>query len=408
MERHGCVSRRLWFVAGLLGSVAISRAPAIAGTYTQLYGFTGGADGATPLSGVTPDSHGNVYGTTQAGGDLCKEDPYSGCGIVYQLDSTGKLTVVHTFAGGDGGSEPVTGVMLADGKIFGSAGGGSQADGMLYSMDLDGSDYTSLHQFAGKDGAYPAGLLRLTASGIYGITSSGGAGYTTPSTGNGVLFVVGLDGRFAVRHYFQGGTDGRVPNQIVVDALGNVFGSTSGGGGGCPAGSSCGSIFEYSPSSDSYSIIYRFQKLSDGYGPALGAIDSSGTLYGVASGGEYKHGTLFSLSPQNGTYTFNLLTSFTSHEPFDGPSNPPSLSSDGAIVGATDTYLYAYHHGTLSTVTTNDAHGVPYIEPGGPFYVGRGSVVYGTSLTGGITPCVSASGDKDPNGCGTIFAYAPY
>jgi uncharacterized repeat protein (TIGR03803 family) len=35
---------------------------------TMLYGFTGGLDGGLPYSGVTLDSAGNIYGTTQWGG----------------------------------------------------------------------------------------------------------------------------------------------------------------------------------------------------------------------------------------------------------------------------------------------------------------------------------------------------
>jgi uncharacterized repeat protein (TIGR03803 family) len=40
-----------------------------AGQETVLYSFTGGADGGTPWSGVIRDSAGNLYGTTQIGGN---------------------------------------------------------------------------------------------------------------------------------------------------------------------------------------------------------------------------------------------------------------------------------------------------------------------------------------------------
>ena len=408
MGQSNTAGGRRLLLSGLLAATALSCAPASAGTYTQLYGFTGGPEGASPFSGVSPDSHGNLYGTAQEGGELCKEDADYGCGVVYKLDSTGSLTAVHTFAGGDGGYGPTTGLTLASGKIFGSTNGGSSSNGLLFSMNLDGSDFTVLHQFVGTDGSAPHGLLRRTTSGIFGVTYSGGAGYTAVSTGNGVLFAVGPNGRYAVRHYFQGGLDGRNPNEIVVDGSGNVFGSTVGGGASCPAGSTCGTVFEYIPSSNTYSIIYRFQKLSDGYEPVLGAVDSSGTLYGAASGGQYNHGTLFSLSPSSGTYTFTLLASLKSHQLGDHPSNPPAISSDGALVGATGSYLYAYHDGTLSTVSTDNNPDVPFMDPLGQFFVGRSSVVYGTSVSGGITPCISKSGEKNPNGCGIIFAYAPY
>jgi uncharacterized repeat protein (TIGR03803 family) len=51
---------------------------ASAQTETVLYTFSGGLDGATPYSTLTPDSAGNLYGTTFAGGT-------SGVGTVYEL-----------------------------------------------------------------------------------------------------------------------------------------------------------------------------------------------------------------------------------------------------------------------------------------------------------------------------------
>jgi uncharacterized repeat protein (TIGR03803 family) len=51
---------------------------------TVLYEFTGGADGANPVSTLFRDSEGNFYGTTNAGGDLsCNSG--SGCGTVFKL-----------------------------------------------------------------------------------------------------------------------------------------------------------------------------------------------------------------------------------------------------------------------------------------------------------------------------------
>jgi hypothetical protein len=53
-------------------------------TYTTLYAFTGGADGGSPFGRVILDANGNIYGTTQFGGDnnLCQ---HSGCGVVWEI-----------------------------------------------------------------------------------------------------------------------------------------------------------------------------------------------------------------------------------------------------------------------------------------------------------------------------------
>lgn len=51
---------------------------------TILHRFTGGADGATLMTPVTLDASGNVYGTTESGGNLTACDPF-GCGVVFEI-----------------------------------------------------------------------------------------------------------------------------------------------------------------------------------------------------------------------------------------------------------------------------------------------------------------------------------
>jgi uncharacterized repeat protein (TIGR03803 family) len=70
-----------------------------------LYNFTGGADGGTCCSSSTPilDSEGNLYGTTDTGGDLTA---CGGCGVVFKLDPSGNETVLHAFTGGTDGAFP--------------------------------------------------------------------------------------------------------------------------------------------------------------------------------------------------------------------------------------------------------------------------------------------------------------
>lgn len=66
---------------------------------TILYSFSGGTDGAYVSGGVALDASGNLYGTTQSGGDLACDNGY-GCGTVFKLDTMGKETVLHSFRGG--------------------------------------------------------------------------------------------------------------------------------------------------------------------------------------------------------------------------------------------------------------------------------------------------------------------
>jgi len=50
----------------------------VSGQVTTIYSFTGGADGLTPLSRLTFDQSGNIYGSAQSGGK------YSG-GVIYEI-----------------------------------------------------------------------------------------------------------------------------------------------------------------------------------------------------------------------------------------------------------------------------------------------------------------------------------
>jgi len=147
-----------------------------------LYSFTGGADGAVPEASLILDAAGNLYGTTNQGGDLdC--NPTYGCGVVFKLDTTGKETVMHTFTGGADGAFPVAGLLWeAPGNLYGTTFQGGDLScappygcGVVFKLDTTGKE-TVMHTFtAGADGAFPsAGLIRNAAGALYGTATGGG------------------------------------------------------------------------------------------------------------------------------------------------------------------------------------------------------------------------------------------
>jgi uncharacterized repeat protein (TIGR03803 family) len=87
------------------------------GNYSVLYGFTGGADGANPQTGLAMDAAGNLYGTTRAGGGA------AACGTVFKLSPGGTLTPLHAFTGcAEDGVVPFTApVVDAAGNVYGTA-----------------------------------------------------------------------------------------------------------------------------------------------------------------------------------------------------------------------------------------------------------------------------------------------
>ncbi len=59
-------------------------------TFLLLHSFGTGLDGATPVGGLTFDSNGNLYGTTESGGK-------SGEGTLFKIDINGNESVLHDF-----------------------------------------------------------------------------------------------------------------------------------------------------------------------------------------------------------------------------------------------------------------------------------------------------------------------
>ncbi len=99
------------------------------GTETTLHTFTGtSSDGGSPLSGLSLDAMGNLYGDTEVGGA-------SGQGAVYELPKKGKLIVLHSFDG-SGGANPFGGVLRdANGNMYGTTvDGGSDNDGTVWKL----------------------------------------------------------------------------------------------------------------------------------------------------------------------------------------------------------------------------------------------------------------------------------
>jgi uncharacterized repeat protein (TIGR03803 family) len=109
------VSATALCVSALLAGAAL---PAHAQSYTTVYQFTGGADGALPNTSLTFDADGNAYGGTEGGGDFCEPFAVNGCGTIYKIDSTGHFTTLITFNSANGALAG-TRLLLAGDTLYG-------------------------------------------------------------------------------------------------------------------------------------------------------------------------------------------------------------------------------------------------------------------------------------------------
>ena len=200
------------------------------GQETVVYSFTGGDDGGNPVSGVTLDTNGNIYGTTKLGG-RAKD------GVVYKLNASGQETVLHTFTGGADGGNPIAGLLRdSTGDLYGTtyAGGAGTGYGygVVYKLDTAGQE-SVLYSFTGAaDGGRPvAGVVRDPNGNLYGTTSGGGSS-NCPNFGCGVVYRLNSTGQQTVLYSFSG-LDGGVPYAgVILDSAGSLYGTTADGGKG--------------------------------------------------------------------------------------------------------------------------------------------------------------------------------
>jgi uncharacterized repeat protein (TIGR03803 family) len=243
-----------------------------------------------PAGNLVRDASGNLYGTTEYGGDVNCFPPY-GCGVVFKLDTNGSESVLYSFHGTDGAT-PYAGLIFDSlGNLYGTTtyGGTSSACsggcGTVFKLTTTGEE-TVLYSFNGVDGANPYASLIFDGLGdLYGTTFNGGASRTgCGGDGCGTVFKLDRTGVENLLYSFTGatGTGSHPVGGLITDAFGNLYGTAAWGGGtGCAPYSGCGMVFELE-SSGGMSVLHSFSGGSDGGLPDGTLVrDTKGNLYGT-------------------------------------------------------------------------------------------------------------------------------
>ena len=293
-------------------------APAAAQTETLLHSFSfseNGKDGSTPYSTLAIDASGNLYGTTSVGGTY-------NYGTVFEVSpkAGGGWTekVLHSFiSNGKDGDGPFAGVVLdAAGNLYGTTvGGGVDDNGTVFELSPKaGGGWTEnvLHNFNAKDGdgAGPSASLLLDAAGnLYGTTVGGGNGF-------GMVFELspkeGGDWTETIPYNFPSVNPSY--SGLVLDDAGNLYCTLQFGGLGA------GAVFELSPEEGwRETFMHGFEDRGKGGSePTAGMIfDQAGNLYGTTfSGGTEKGGVVFELVPTgDGGWKEKVLHNFSRNGP---------------------------------------------------------------------------------------------
>jgi hypothetical protein len=133
-----------------------------------------------------------------------------------------------------------------------------------------------------------------------------------------------------VLYTFQGGTDGGSPLAgVIIDPKGNLYGATLsyGSGGG-------GTIFSLTPSNGSWTFNLLYSPVGYG-GPANSLVfDTGGNLYGTTlSDGAYGWGSAFKLTPSSGGWTYESLYDFQNSSDGAQPYGSLAIDSSGHVYG---------------------------------------------------------------------------
>ncbi len=273
------------------------------GKLTTLYNFcsqTSCTDGSTPLTGLVQATDGDFYGTTNSGGANCIAD--GGCGTIFKITPSGTLTTLYSFCSQSNcadGAYPTSGPIEAnDGNFYGTANtGGVYGYGTVYQLTPSGT-LTTLFSFDYTDGDGPRNLIQASNGNLYGSTHSGGTS-TACTNGCGVIFSMTLSGTLTAVYSFDN-TDGANPSTPVQATDGNFYGT-----GHTDGAYGKGTIYELTPAG-TLTTLYNFCAQSgcpDGATPAGLLQDTNGNFYGTT----YAGGTSGACSAGCGTiYSFSV------------------------------------------------------------------------------------------------------
>lgn len=309
MKTPNQLAPTLWLCALLGWGAGSGRAQ----NYAVLHAFGTNTMGVSPVGSLVASPAGWLYGATASGGR-------GGRGQVFRVQPDGSAyTSLKDFNGRDG-AWPLAGLVLAGEWLYGvTQGGGSNDLGTVFKVQTNGDSFTLLREFALEDGAFPEARLAVIGETLFGITSGGGP------DNEGVLFKLNPDGSgFAVLKEFA--MEGGAYPAALIASDGTLYGTTTEGGtnGG-------GTLYRLNLDASGFTVLKDFDE-AEGAWPR-GELGLEGnTLYGTTSGGGAKFGgTVFKVNASGSDYV--VLHEFETSDPSQG-ANP------GAGVVLRDSTLY--------------------------------------------------------------------
>jgi uncharacterized repeat protein (TIGR03803 family) len=295
------------------------------GTLVTLLNF-GGASGANPDAGLIADSSGNLFGTTEFGGD--------GSGSVFEwVKTSGTLVTLASFNGSNGADPNGPLVEDSSGDLFGTTYGGpditssgvttSNKSGTVFEWIKSSQSIVTLAAFD-STWYYPIGGLVEDSSGnLFGTANKGGVFgnffndtlFEWVKSSGSLVTLATLGGVYDISFATPGSTTFNInisPYGLLADSSGNLFSATS------------GTIVEWLKSDGTLVTI------SDNAGTVDGSLvaDSSGNLFGTTLGG-----TLFELANLHSTFTISKARPTVTVTDAGGNYNGSAFPATATVAG---------------------------------------------------------------------------
>jgi uncharacterized repeat protein (TIGR03803 family) len=329
-------------------------------TYAVLHSFSGGPDGSIPIMGFAADRSGNLYTATRFGGTGCgvvlQLAPSAGSyneSVIWAFQSNGNKS---------DGCLPTGGGFLtidSEGNIYGATiNGGAYDKGTLYEISKTTTGWAEhvVYSFSGKlDGATPnPGLVADRQGNYYGSTQSGGK----HNLGTVFRVVSPRGDQWKIETIYalgDAGVKGQTVSPLAIDREGTIYAEA----GPNPNLNEYGSVFEVRQVKNSWqaTTLYDFCSLTvctDGQSPIDGLTVHNGNLYGSNSlGGDYQTncGNIFELSPSASGWQESSLIQFNGTDGCN-PNAAPIFDSAGNLYS--QTFLGGYGYGTVFELTPSN------------------------------------------------------
>ncbi|HEY8698475.1 MAG TPA: choice-of-anchor tandem repeat GloVer-containing protein [Rhizomicrobium sp.] len=224
----------------------------LGGTETVIHRFLGetAGDGANPFANLLAVGN-KIYGLTTEGGATCPHGLPNGCGTVFKLTPSGSTWtehIVHVFQTAADGGDPFAGLIKVGSTLYGTTiFGGTDNDGVVYSISLPSEAETVLYTFdGGANGSHPNSRLLNVGGTLYGMASGGGISgckYYYSYDGCGTIYQL-VSGGIQTLYSFTGGLDGGNPfgSGGLVKKGAGLYSTTYGGGA-----DNFGTVFKFTP-----------------------------------------------------------------------------------------------------------------------------------------------------------------